>query len=109
MNRQLNKTPFGRGFINDILTKIRLTFNLVKDERVPLWLKAIPVFSLLYLIMPIDLLFGPVDDALIIYIGMDLFIDLCPREIVSQYLAEIEGKPPSKPADQVVDVEFREK
>jgi len=110
MKNSLNKNTFGGGFIGDILTKIRLTFELFKDPRVSTWVKAIPVFSLLYLIVPLDLLIGPIDDAVILYVGMDFFIDLCPREVVNEHLARLQGKPvQQKKDDEVIDVEFKEK
>jgi len=108
MSDQMTNRSFGKGFFSDILLKIRLTISLMKDNRVPFWLKAIPVFSLLYLIVPIDLLFGPIDDAIIIYIGIDLFIDLCPPEIVREHLDKLEGgeNPPDK--GEIVDSKFRD-
>jgi len=111
MKNSLNKNTFGGGFIGDILTKIRLTFGLLKDARVSLWVKAIPAISLLYLIIPLDLLIGPIDDAVILYVGMDFFIDLCPRDVVNEHLARLQGKPlePNQNKEDVIDVEFKKK
>lgn len=110
MKNSLNKNTFGGGFIGDILTKIRLTFELFKDPRVSTWVKAIPVISLLYLIVPLDLLIGPIDDAVILYVGMDFFIDLCPREVVNEHLARLQGKPlEPKQGEDIIDIEFKEK
>ena len=110
MKNSLNKNTFGGGFIGDILTKIRLTFELFKDPRVSTWVKAIPVISLLYLIVPLDLLIGPIDDAVILYVGMDFFIDLCPREVVNEHLARLQGKPLEPKQDEdIIDIEFKEK
>lgn len=96
-------------FFSDIIQKFKLTFRLVKDPRVKTWLKLIPLSCLLYLIVPIDLLIGPIDDAIIIYLGMDLFIDLCPKEIVEEHLNELNLAGASSPDDEVIDVEFTEK
>jgi len=110
MNNPLNRNSFGGGFIGDILTKIRLSIELIKDPRVSLWVKAIPAISLLYLIVPLDLLIGPIDDAVILYVGMDFFIDLCPRDVVREHLARIQEKPlPPKQDEDVIDVDFKEK
>lgn len=110
MINPLNKNGFGGGFIGDILTKFRLTVELLKDPRVSIWVRAIPAISLLYLIVPLDLLIGPIDDAVILYVGMDFFIALCPREVVSEHLARIQGKPiPPKKDEDVIDVDFKEK
>ncbi len=59
--------------------------------------------------MPIDLLIGPIDDAIVLYVGMDLFISLCPQDIVNVYLADLKGQSESPVNKEVVDVEFKEK
>lgn len=110
MKNPLDKNKFSGGFIGDILTKVRLTFELLKDSRVSAWVKAIPIISLIYLIVPLDLLIGPIDDAVILYVGMDFFIDLCPRDVVNEHLARLQGKPVQKKKDdEVIDVEFKDK
>ena len=100
----------GGGFFNDLMLKIRLTIKLVQDDRIDMLVRAIPAFCLIYLIVPIDLLIGPIDDALVIYFGMDFFISLCPREIVDAYLSELQGagkvEPPEEP---IIDAEFKDK
>jgi uncharacterized membrane protein YkvA (DUF1232 family) len=97
----------GPGFISDVILKVRLTINLLKDQRVSLWYKLIPVLCLVYLISPVDFLFGPVDDAVIVYFGMDLFISLCPAAIVQEYTNRIKGTQNSSEPDKVVDAEFK--
>jgi len=99
---------FGPGFVSDIILKVRLTINLLKDKRVSPWFKLIPAICLVYLIVPLDFLFGPVDDAVILYLGMDWFISLCPAEIVSEYTKQIKGNPDKKEPDDIVDGEFKE-
>jgi len=100
----------GGGFINDLILKVRLTIKLVQDDRIDLLVRAIPILCLVYLIVPIDLLIGPIDDALILYFGMDFFISLCPKEIVDFYLAEIQGgKSASQQEEIIVDAEFKDK
>ncbi|MCD6576511.1 MAG: hypothetical protein J7K66_00685 [Anaerolineaceae bacterium] len=99
----------GGGFISDVILKIRLVIKLIQDDRIDIWLKAIPVFCLIYLVVPIDLLIGPIDDAIVLYVGMDLFISLCPQDIVNQYLVKLDGMPKSSSNEEVIDVEFKEK
>jgi hypothetical protein len=103
------KQNMSGGFISDIIVKIRLVIKLVQDDRIDMLLKAIPVFCLIYLIVPFDLLIGPLDDALVLYLGMDLFINLCPQDIVNEYLLEIRGTGTSASSDEVIDAEFIEK
>ena len=98
----------GGGFISDVILKIRLVIKLMQDDRIDTWLKAIPIFCLIYLIVPVDLLIGPIDDAIVLYFGMDVFINMCPIDIVNEHLLELGGKPKSTSED-VIDVEFREK
>lgn len=109
MKGQIRKNAFGKGFISDVILKLRLTMHLIKDERVPVWLKLIPLFCLVYLIIPVDLLFGPIDDAVILYFGMDFFIDLCPPEVVSEYLEKLTGTSDSTENQEIIDVNFKEK
>jgi len=101
----------GGGFINDLVLKIRLTIKLAQDDRIDMLIRAIPILCLVYLIVPIDLLFGPIDDALVIYFGMDFFISLCPRDVVEQYLAELQGAGKVNHAqdETIIDAEFKEK
>ena len=99
----------GGGFISDVILKIRLVMKLIQDDRIDIWIKAIPVFSLIYLVVPIDLLIGPIDDAIVLYIGMDLFISLCPQDIVNGYLENLKGQSESPISEEVVDAEFKEK
>ena len=85
------------------------------DRHVPLWVKAVPILSLVYLIWPFDLFSDPVlglgqlDDVAVILIGMRLFISLCPPELVQRHrrrmFAGMSGDGTS--ADDVVDATYR--
>ena len=97
------------GFISDVIFKMKLVIRLIQDDRIDIWVKAIPVFCLIYLVVPIDLLIGPIDDAIVLYFGMDLFISLCPQDIVNEYLMNLKGQSKSSSNEEVVDVEFKEK
>jgi len=97
------------GFISDVILKIKLVFKLIQDDRIDILVKAIPVFCLIYLIVPIDLLIGPIDDAIVLYVGMDLFISLCPQDIVNEYLVNLKGQSNSPSTEEIIDAEFKEK
>ena len=105
------KFPEGAGFFKDILLKFRLMLHLIGDKRVDMLLKLIPIGTLIYLVMPLDFLFGPIDDAVVIYAGMELFIQLCPQEVVSEYMLVLKGSSSSdKSAEQnVIDADFKNK
>ncbi len=98
----------GPGFISDIILKVRLTISLMKDERVSPWYKLIPALCLVYLVLPLDFLFGPIDDAVVLYMGMEWFIDLCPENLVQEHTAKIKGVPPKKEDEQVIEAEFKQ-
>lgn len=72
--------------------RIRLTWRLIRDPRVNMFTKAIPVAILIYVISPIDLLpvfvtglFGVVDDVILLTLGLDLFFRLVPDEILLEH------------------------
>ena len=76
------------GFFNDLANRAKLIIRLMADGRVNPFLKLLPIGSLLYFIIP-DIVPGPVDDALVIWVGAFLFIELCPQQIVQEHLDEL--------------------
>ena len=111
MNKNNSGIPhnMGGGFISDVILKIRLVMKLLQDDRIDVWLKAIPAICLIYLIVPIDLLIGPIDDAVVLYFGMDIFINMCPQDIVNGYISEFNDADGSAPQEDIIDGEFKEK
>jgi len=121
-DNKLNKMVTGRpGFLNDLLNRLKLVLRLMGDPRVNLLLKGLPVFGLIYLLSPLDLAIGPIDDAVVIWLSLTLFVELCPPEIVQEHLAELNkvipgqwrdpspGEPNPHPEDEeIVDGEFHE-
>jgi hypothetical protein len=89
--------------------------KLMGDRRVNFFLKIIPIASVIYLIFP-DIAPGPIDDALIIWLGSSLFVELCPDDVVDDHMKKLrhfvitpDAAPPSvqeKPKVEVVDAEF---
>jgi hypothetical protein len=88
----------GPGFFQDISLRIKLILRLMSDRRVNPLLKLLPIGSLLYWIIP-DLVFGPFDDAAVIWLGGYLFVELCPSHIVQEHLDDLTS---------VIDGQFRE-
>ncbi|MGD8813489.1 MAG: hypothetical protein PVI78_03335 [Anaerolineales bacterium] len=80
------RLPSGKkpGVINEFTTYIKLVMRLLADRRVNILLKLLPIGSVLYLFMP-DLAPGPIDDALLIWLGTTLFVELCPEDIVREH------------------------
>ena len=107
------------GWIADIVRQGRLAWRLFWDGRVPFWTKLIPPAVLVYLVSPADFLpdvaigLGQLDDIAIFLLGMKLFIELAPTEIVRQHLVDLgariqewrvnDGK---KESPQIVEGEF---
>ncbi len=73
------------GVFNDLVTRIKLIVRLMGDTRVNPLLKLLPVGALIYFIIP-DLVIGPVDDVVVMWLGGYLFIELCPPEIVKEHM-----------------------
>jgi uncharacterized membrane protein YkvA (DUF1232 family) len=90
--------PINLGIVTDIIRQARLAWQLMLDPRVPLWVKTIVPASLIYLISPIDFIpdvipgLGQLDDLAVIIIGVKLFIELCPPEIVREHMHKLLGE-----------------
>lgn len=72
------------GFIR-LSNRRKLTFFrlLLADRRVPLYIKILPVLTLLYLASPIDLIPGVMlDDVVLALLALVLIIKLTPRQVV---------------------------
>ncbi len=104
------------GRLTDIVRNARLVFRLLGDARVPAWQKAIPLGAVLYVLSPIDLIpdmfvgLGQLDDIAILLLGVKLFLDLIPRDIMTEHrvaMASAEGAPDEPAPDSYVDTTYR--
>jgi uncharacterized membrane protein YkvA (DUF1232 family) len=83
------------GILAEIIKNVKLIWRLLNDRRVPPWLKMIIPATLLYLLFPIDIIpdiapgLGQLDDIAVILLGLKLFVEICPEEIVRQHLDEL--------------------
>lgn len=74
---------------------LKLFWRLLKDRRVPLWPKLLLILLLAYVVAPVDLLpdiflgLGQIDDLLVIFLGLQAFVRLCPKEIVREHVQAI--------------------
>ena len=80
------------GVLTEIMRNAQLAWHLLIDRRVSLLIKLIiPGLMLGYLIFPVDLLpdfvpvLGQLDDLAILALGIKLFIELSPKDIVREY------------------------
>jgi hypothetical protein len=86
------------GFFNDLATRAKLIIRLMMDGRVNPLLKLLPIGTLLYFVIP-DIVPGPIDDALVIWVGTFLFVELCPQAIVQEHMDDL---------NSVIEGSFRE-
>lgn len=105
MSQNKSPVPYDQqvGFLKSLVNQARLVGRLMVDGRVPFWLKLFPAGVLAYLVWPLDLISGglaPIvgplvaaDDLAAAFIGLKLFIDLAPPEIVAEHMAAITGVP----------------
>ena len=104
------------GLLRMLLSHVRLAGRLLREPRVSLLTKAVPLLAALYLISPLDIipdlvpLLGQVDDLTVILLALTAFLRLCPAAAVASHRAAIaEGRPyaPMSPTDDVIDAEWR--
>lgn len=83
------------GFWREMWQQIRLVFRLVRDPEVPIYLKILPFITVVYLLIPLDLLpdvlvgLGQMDDLAVMLLGSKLFIEFVPPHIVARHMQDI--------------------
>lgn len=101
------------GLLTNLLRELFLIARLMLDRRVPLWVKIIPLLTVLYILSPIDLSpdpilgLGQLDDTLTLLIGLNLFMALCPREVVEQLRRGVKRESTPDPEAEVIDTTYR--
>jgi uncharacterized membrane protein YkvA (DUF1232 family) len=99
-----------------LFSQVRLTGRLLREPRVPLFAKAVPVLAALYLVSPLDFipdlfpLVGQLDDMTLSLLALATFLRLCPAGPVAFHRGALaEGRPysPMSSTDDVIDAEWR--
>ena len=72
------------GVVRGFSRHVKLIIRLMRDSRVNILLKLLPIGSLLYFLIP-DIAIGPLDDAFVLWLGTTLFIELCPDDVVQEH------------------------
>jgi hypothetical protein len=107
-----------KGVFNELLQRGKLILRLLGDKRVNPALKLLPIGSLVYLVFPLDLIpINPIDDALVIWLGGFLFIELCPPDVVQEHMAalnqvlpgEWHEPAPDSGSEEIIDAEWQDK
>jgi uncharacterized membrane protein YkvA (DUF1232 family) len=102
--------------LRNLVSQVRLTSRLLREPRVPLYIKAVPVLAALYIISPFDVvpdmlpIVGQLDDLGLLLIALGAFLKVCPAGAVDFHRAAMtEGRrfSPMSPAGEVIDAEFR--
>jgi hypothetical protein len=110
-SRTISTSRFG--FFQEVSLRVRLILRLMGDKRVNPFLKIIPIASLVYLVSPFDFP-GPIDDALVVWLGTYFFVEMCPPGIVQEHMLalrlHVAGSSPDAPApkEEVIDAEFHD-
>ena len=95
---------------------LRVAVRLLREPRVSMLVKALPVLGLLYVLSPIDVVpdvfpfAGQLDDLTVAYLALKAFMKLCPRSVEAFHRAAAErGEPfaPMRNTDLVIDAEYR--
>jgi len=106
-------SPRNTGFFQDLTVRFKLIFRLLGDKRVSPLIKILPIGTLVYFIVP-DLVPGPIDDAVVIWLGTYVFVELCPPDVVKEHMDDLTGivtsdwKEPPEDAEEIIDAEFTE-
>jgi uncharacterized membrane protein YkvA (DUF1232 family) len=88
----------------------------LREPRVPLTIKALPLLAGLYLISPLDLvpdvlpLLGQFDDLGLVLFALEVFLRLCPAEALAFHrtaIAQSRGYAPMTQTDSFIDAEYR--
>ena len=85
------------GFWANFFNSFRVAWHLLWDRQVPLSTKAIPLVVVLYILSPIDILpdfipgLGQIDDVALFLLGVQAFIAMSPKDLVTRLRAEING------------------
>ena len=103
-----NITVSQGGVMRNIVVQIKLVLKLLGDNRVPFWAKLIPFGTLIYLVSPVDFIMGipgiaALDDAAIAWFGTNLFVELCPPDVVQEHKAALQSN--LDDTDDVIDAE----
>ena len=76
--------------------KVALAIGLMRDERVPTGLRALPPLIILYLAMPLDLIpdvipiIGQLDDIMVVLVGGALLVKFAPIGLLEERISLLE-------------------
>jgi uncharacterized membrane protein YkvA (DUF1232 family) len=98
MESDLTVATKDEGFWREMWHQVRLVLHLVRDPKVPLYLKLLPLAAVIYVLIPTDFIpdvfpvVGQLDDLTALIVGGKIFIELAPQKVVAQYLESMRQK-----------------
>lgn len=104
------------GLLFTVLSRVRLATRLVREPRVPLLIKMLPLAAGLYVLSPIDFapdflpLLGQLDDLTLVVVAIGTFLRLCPPQPVAfhqEAIARGRKYSPMPATEVVIDAEWR--
>jgi uncharacterized membrane protein YkvA (DUF1232 family) len=86
--------PLNDNVFRAFLRQLRLGWQLFLDPRVSWMAKALPIISAIYVISPVDLIpaipvLSSMDDLAVAFLGLKLFIEFSPPEVVQEHLRRL--------------------
>jgi uncharacterized membrane protein YkvA (DUF1232 family) len=78
--------------LREFVQQVKLVYHLMLDPRVHPLAKLIPIAAVAYVFLPVDLVpdiipvLGQMDDAAIVMLGIRMFFEVAPPDVVREYL-----------------------
>jgi uncharacterized membrane protein YkvA (DUF1232 family) len=118
MVRRFFSVPGRFSALRSLAARARLVARLVRDPRVPGWMKAAALVPVLYVLSPIDVVpdlvpvLGQLDDLAFLLVAAEMFLAFCPPDVVQHHrtgiLRGLRWSPAPAPANgEVIDAQFR--
>ena len=76
----------------------RLVYRLLKDPRMPWWLKTLPFLAIAYVLCPIDVIpdfipaLGVTDDVGVVFLAISIFFRKAPPAVLEEHVRAISGE-----------------
>jgi uncharacterized membrane protein YkvA (DUF1232 family) len=95
MGTTLTSSATDVGFWREMWRQARMAWYLVRSPDVPLYLKVLPALAVIYVLVPTDFIpdvfpvIGQLDDITALLVGVKVFIELAPQDVVSRYVQSV--------------------
>jgi uncharacterized membrane protein YkvA (DUF1232 family) len=102
--------------LRTLIDQLRLAFRLIREPRVPVLTRAVPLLAALYLVWPLDFIpdilpgLGQLDDLGVVVFALELFLRLCPARAKAFHesaLARRQRYAPMPAGGDVIDAQWR--